>query len=242
MTSRISALIPLLVITLVCVGAVEGGYTIFEYFIRQQPVEAVVPPAIPLPEDSAGSMVPGAKRDYNIILTRNLFGPFGSKEPAKPAPPPDITANLGKTELGIVLVGTISDSEGTHRAIILDKKTSKQELYKAGDVVHGAHIKDILRGKVILDVNGKDSLLDISEAATVRKAAKPTVTEKPPPKMTQEPAVSSGAAEETPQAVEQPPEISPENNAPPPIQEGEPPAREIVRPRIIRPSRPSGGG
>ncbi|EKD40078.1 MAG: hypothetical protein ACD_75C00185G0013 [uncultured bacterium] len=272
MASRISGIIPLLVITLFCIGAVEGGYTILEYFILQQPAEEVAVPAIPIAKDPAGLIPIGTKRDHTIILTRNLFGPSGSAETVRPAPPPDAAADLKMSDLGIVLVGTIGGSEGTHRAVILDKKMHKQELYKVGDMVHGAHIKEILRGKVILAVNGKDELLDISEAATVRQVAKPPPPGKLPPKGKTAPTQQlqpketiipigqlqpnenqapdiTGTAEDTPleldqpaeMRMEQPTQVGPED-VPPPVQAGEPPAREIVRPRIIRPSRTLGKG
>lgn len=272
MASRISGIIPLLVITLVCIGAVEGGYTILEYFILQQPAAEVAAPAIPIAKDPAGMIPTGTKRDYRIILTRNLFGPSGSTETARPVPPPDPAAELKMSDLGLVLVGTIGGSEGTHRAVILDKKLHKQELYKIGDMVQGANIKEILRGKVILVVNGKDEFLDISEAATVRQVAKPAPAGKLPPKGTIAPAEQlqpkeiiiptgqlqpkenqapdiTGTAEDTPLETDQPAEMrmeQPTQGSPgdvqPPVQAGEPPAREVVRPRIIRPSRALGKG
>lgn len=176
MASQISRIIPLLVITLFCIGAVEGGYSVLEYFLFRQPVnETVIPGAKEEKEEQVSS---AARRDPSIILTRNLFGPTFESEDAPAASTVDVAANLDKSDLEIVLVGTIGGGEGNNRAIILDKKTRKQDLYKEGDEIKGASVKEILRGKVILDVEGKEELLDMSEAASVR----PTV------KMTREPA------------------------------------------------------
>lgn len=170
MASQMSRIIPLLVITLCCVGAVELGYSILEYLLLRQPVEETVEPGTPAAKE--GPVPAGTKRDYSIILTRNLFGQQFKTEDTPAAPAVDVAANLDRSGLEIVLVGTIGGSEGTHRAIILDKKSRKQDLYKEGDEVKGANIKEILRGKVILDVQGKEELLDMAEAATVRPAVK----------------------------------------------------------------------
>lgn len=255
MTNRISGIIPLLVITLLCVGAVEGGYMVLEYFILRQPVEENIRPMTPATDGETAP--PETKPDHKSILTRNLFGPTRPKE-TPPTPTAIVADNLELTGLGIVLVGTISGSEGTPRAIILDLKSHKQALYKAGDVVQGANILDIRRGKVILSVNGKDELLDMSEAATVRPKVK--IPMEPPPQVFQSPDVSAAVENVPPQELGQPVETAPENVSPPneaapgnvappnetapenvspQNKENEPPGRRIVRPRIIRPYRPS---
>lgn len=241
MASRISHILPLLVITLVCIGAVEGGYTILEYLVFRQPVKEVIPPTIPATDAAEGRIGADARRDHRIILTRNLFGSSGSNETPPPAPAP-VAADIEMADLGIVLVGTIGDSEGIHRAIILDKKTHKQELYKVEDVIQGARVREILRGKAILVVNGKDQLLDMSEAAKVRPVVKTTAAPPLQPSEIQEPVIpAGGGVDDAPRAMEEPTEIAPEGEAPP-GQESVSPDRKVVRPRIIRPARPSGNG
>jgi type II secretory pathway component PulC len=231
----------LLVITLVCIGAVEGGYTILEYLVFRQPVkEEIIPPAIPAIDDAEGRIRTDAKRDYRIILTRNLFGPSAANDTPPPSPAP-VAADIEMADLGIVLVGTIGDSEGTHRAIILDKKTHKQELYKVEDVIQGARVREILRGKVIVVVNGKDQLLDMSEAAKVRPVVKTTAAPVIQPSEIQAPVPAGGGVDDAPRAMEEPEEIAPEDDSSP-SQESASPDRKVVRPRIIRPARPSGNG
>ncbi len=66
-------------------------------------------------------------------------------------------------------MGTVSGGSGENRAVILTKKDRKQKLYEAGELVEGAQIKRILRGKVVLNFNGKDEVLDMSEAAKYGK-------------------------------------------------------------------------
>lgn len=260
MASQISRIIPLLVITLCCVGAVELGYSVLEYLLLRQPVEETVEPGTPAAKE--GPVPAGAKRDYSIILTRNLFGQQFKTEDTPAAPAVDVAANLDRSGLEIVLVGTIGGSEGTHRAIILDKKSRKQDLYKEGDEVKGANIKEILRGKVILDVQGKEELLDMAEAATVRPAVKgpPAPRQTPqagappgpvaqpeagmgPPVSMPAPAAETaplaedapGAGEEAEPQVESAPEaVAPEDAgpeaAPEPIPEAAPPAEEPQAP------------
>lgn len=167
-TSRISGIIPLLFITLLCVGMVEGGYLMFEHFVLDpwQGSETGVSASQAVRLESR-SMV-RKKKGPEVILRRNLFGALAGDKPAGP-PVPEKTKVLTATSLQIVLMGTITGSEGTERAIILDKTKKKQELYGKGDEVQGALVKEIRRGKVILAQNGREEILDISEAAKVRQ-------------------------------------------------------------------------
>ncbi len=50
-------------------------------------------------------------------------------------------------------------------AVIKDKGTKRQDLYREGDTIQGAVIKKILRGKVILRVGDRDEILTIEEGA-----------------------------------------------------------------------------
>lgn len=226
MTSQISRMIPLLVITLICIGAVEAGYSIIEYFLLRQPAEEQGSPDIP---DEKGKKEPasGIPRDYNIILTRNLFGSHYKTDDTPAAPAVDVAANLDKSELDVVLVGTIGGSGGDNRAIILDKKTRKQDLFKEGDELKGANVKEILRGKVILEVQGREELLDMSEAATVRPAVK---AQQAPP-LGQQP--QAGAAQPRPVQPEtrvEPP--APDRGETAPAAEGAPGVLEEAAPPL----------
>ncbi len=104
-----------------------------------------------------------SKDDYQIIVTRNIFGAVleqeavarEEKKPAEPEPE--------KTTLTLTLLGTVSGNERDARAIIVDEKEKKQDIYQIGDAVQGALITEIKRGKVILDVDGKREFLVIKE-------------------------------------------------------------------------------
>jgi len=65
-------------------------------------------------------------------------------------------------------MGTITGTDGVERAIIYDKAERKQELYQKGDFLQQAAIKQIMRGKVILSLDGKDEILDIADARSVK--------------------------------------------------------------------------
>ena len=102
-----------------------------------------------------------APNDYKIILDRNIFGAaldvtdvVKSSEPVK---------ELQQTKLKLSLMGTVfGDSKGS-RAIISDEKTRKQDIYAVGDTVQGALIKSVERRRVVLNVNGRDEVLDIKD-------------------------------------------------------------------------------
>lgn len=216
MAARITDIFPFLLITLLCVGIVEGGYQALEYFVLQSPVEEVaVPAAVPVEKKSMEKDTQQKPLDYRVILQRNLFGPPpGEGAPATTAAP-DVAEDIQLTSLNIVLMGTISGGDGVDRAIILDQTSKKQELYEQGDVIQGAMVKEILRGKVILFYNGKDEMLDMSDAANVRSAYAA-------------PAAQPGAA---PGAIQNEPLYRPA------VSPGGTPRRVINRPRTIRPSR-----
>jgi len=106
--------------------------------------------------------VPTAKQDYRIIVTRNIFGArldAGEEKKEEEVKP----ENLEPTSLKLVLQGTVSGSERDARAIIVDEKEKRQDIYQVGDAIQNAIIKSIERGKVILEVNGKNEVLTIKE-------------------------------------------------------------------------------
>ncbi len=229
MAARITGIVPLLFITLICVGIVEGGYLALEYFILRTPVSKEVVSSASTKEASTEKVKQQRKLDYKIILRRNLFGPPPGKENTKSATSLDYTETLESTSLNIVLMGTINGKEGANRAIILDKKSRDQELYETGDAIQGAFVKEILRGKVVIAYNGKDEILDMSEAAKMRSAyraasgankkARPNRVRRKRPV-----AVSPGTGDIEDLAN---PELSPQGT----------PRRVRNRPRVIRPFR-----
>ncbi len=78
-------------------------------------------------------------------------------------------AALKPTRLKLALLGTVSGPEEMAFAVIEEKKKRKQDLYQTGDKIQGAMIKKVLRGKVVLVVEGKDEILEMEQM----KAGKP---------------------------------------------------------------------
>ena len=218
MAARITNILPFLLLSLLCVGVVEGGYEMLEYFVLRSPAEsAAISDIIPEEKGTPAMDEQKDKQDYHIILQRNLFGPLpGEEESSATAAAPDYAENLQSTSLNIVLMGTVNGGDGASRAIILDKSTRKQELYEQGDAIQGALVKEILRGKVILVYNGKDEMLDMSEAEKERPAFAAPV-----------PRVGFGNQLSPNRVIPNRPAVSPRGT----------PRRVINRPRTIRPSR-----
>jgi len=222
MAARITDIFPFLLITLLCVGLVEGGYQALEHFALSIPVEKpAIPATAPVKTDQPDIVKENRQHDYNVILQRNLFGPAPGEGETAATVAAENTEDLETTSLNIVLMGTVNSGEGNDRAIILDKSTNKQQLYEVGDTIQGASIKEILRGKVILAYNGKDEMLDMSEAAKVRSAYAAPVQKNSSRLL----RVPPGGTPETGQGYRS--QVSPRGT----------PRRVINRPRAIRPSR-----
>ena len=98
--------------------------------------------------------------DYQIIVSRNVFQ--AKLEPEKKTVE-KVVKKVVPTTLDLTLLGTVTGDEQTARAIIIDKKTRKQDIYQIGDAVQGAFIESIDRGKITLEVNGRNEVLKIKE-------------------------------------------------------------------------------
>ncbi|MGW8194163.1 MAG: type II secretion system protein N [Desulforhopalus sp.] len=232
MATRITSIIPLLFVTLICVIAVEGGYQAFEYFIlNPEPIADATQPQVETTGEEQNTTAQITKPDYRIILQRNLFGPPPGSDEKESATPSEYPDDLEATSLNIILMGTISGTEGTHRAIILDKNLNEQELYETGDAIQGALVKEIMRGKVILALNGKDEILDMSEAAKMRSqyaaknAARAAQLRRSANRNNRAPV--SVAPGQQINRTGRPAAVSPRGT----------PRRIINRPRVVRPSR-----
>ena len=123
---RRNLFVPLLVVTLLCVGLVEVGYFALEHFVlrRAEQVEGAVDwPAVPGETDKEGIEV---SNDTQLIVERNLFR--GAPVSDDPFASPEAEEQLREeVQLNIVLMGTVGGD--TPRAFILDKLTSRQQVY-----------------------------------------------------------------------------------------------------------------
>ena len=101
--------------------------------------------------------------DPQVILTRNIFKavvetgehPAGDLEK-------DLEA-LAETSMKLVLLGTVSGSREDARAIIRDETAKKEDIFQVGSDVQGALITRIERGRVVLQVNGREEILNIKD-------------------------------------------------------------------------------
>lgn len=92
---------------------------------------------------------------YSVIFERNLFGSTrGATEERH------INVDeLESTKLNLVLMGTVSGMGELDRAVIEDKDHRSQEIFRVGDTVASATVVRIMRGMVVLNVEGRDEIL-----------------------------------------------------------------------------------
>ena len=124
--------------------------------------QAAVPKVVVLKDTKVDGTEVVKLSDYKAITNRNIFG---AVEKAAPVPEPEVKEieTLEPTTLDLSLLGTIAGDEENARAIIFDRKKKSQNIYRIEDTVQGAVIKQILRGKVVLRVDGRDEILYMVE-------------------------------------------------------------------------------
>jgi len=121
--------------------------------------------------------------DSTIVAERDL--PGTSKEGGT-APKEEISSEkipLAVKDLGLRLVGTVvSDDPRKSVAIIDNRSTRKQEIYREGDGVGQVLIKRILRNKVIVETDGGDVVLTMGheESPVISPAPQQAPRRQPP--------------------------------------------------------------
>lgn len=99
---------------------------------------------------------------YRFISQRNLFSTV-----EKPGAEIQINVEeLEKTKLNLDLLGTVFGNGSNDFAVIEEKDAKKQGLFRVGDTVASAEVIKILRGTVVLRVNGRDEVLAMKEEDT----------------------------------------------------------------------------
>lgn len=177
MEKKPSTALLLILLALGCLFVVEAGYLGVKHLLRgsaeawrrQAPTGVI--------DQGAGD---GARTGYQIIIARNLFGV--SPQSASGA---NGAAGVGgpsaSARLGLVLMGTIDDPLGASRAIFLDRKSGRQQLYRLGDKVQGASLEEVGRGRAILVAGDNREVFDLSEAAAYRATSTPGADAAEPP-------------------------------------------------------------
>ena len=114
--------------------------------------------------------------EFTKIVERNIFGATEKVEaPVEEVGPIEV---LEETSLQLSLLGTIAGDTDSGRAIILDQRKRSQDIYRVGDSVQEAEIRQIFRGKVILRHGEKDEVLLMVEGDEKDKSAKPKIAAK----------------------------------------------------------------
>lgn len=138
---------------------------------------------------------------YTKIVERNIFGATEKVE-AVPVEEVGPIETLEETSLQLSLQGTIAGDSASARAIILDQRKRSQDIYRVGDSVQEAQIRQILRGKVILRHGDKDEILIMVEGKDKPQPAAKVNSRRRPGRQTRRPAQtapleeSSGEIEE----------------------------------------------
>lgn len=97
---------------------------------------------------------------YRFIAKRNLFK-IGTSDPE--ASTIQDLSHLKKTELKLKLWGTVTGLDGLTRAVIESLSDRQQMIFKESDTIESAQIKQILRDKVVLTVDGEDQILEVED-------------------------------------------------------------------------------
>lgn len=123
-----------------------------------------VPSKMSMPKDLTSSKDKRLE-DYALIASKDVF--HTTKLTAK-AGEKDQAEEIKVTDLNLELKGTVVGDGKESYAFILDRGSRKEEVYYANDYVMGAQILKIMKGRVILDVNGsEEALLMMDESRTL---------------------------------------------------------------------------
>ena len=95
---------------------------------------------------------------YLSITGRNIFN---TQEPSDWQRMPSDIEQLHQTRLKLKLWGTVTGPENRTYAVIEDPFTKSQHLIKVGDTLQGASVATILKGKIVLQVNAGQELLEM---------------------------------------------------------------------------------
>ena len=196
MLKNLFKILPFAVVTVGVFGMVELLYGLMGHYLlspdqQETPVEvARVQPKV------MASNGPEKHSDYTIISRRNLFASLDGGNTVEPENE-DPFAGIEATQLELVLMGTVTGQDGGDRAIILKKRDNKQEIFYQGDVIEGALIKTIDRGRIILEYQGNDEVLDMSEASSIRRSqVAAEVRAAPPPAPQQRRVIQESSAQQ----------------------------------------------
>jgi len=118
---------------------------------------------------------------YKIISERNIFNSeyVAPSDEKKPQANADAAAPPQKTELNVLLIGTVVGVPKDSFAIVQDQRTRKQELFQIDDIIQDvARVTRIDRCKVMVLRDGQEEFLECPEDAkdtgSPRRSAQPS--------------------------------------------------------------------
>jgi general secretion pathway protein C len=162
MSTRFQTILNILALAVITFLAVDFFYMIIMIRLNKIDTYAITIPRQPYVINEGK---PGLDY-YRAAMETDLFG---AVEEVRREIRAEEIENLEPTSLKIALLGTVVGGALNSFAIIEEKDKKRQGLYKVGDAIQSAVVKRILRGKVILRVNDKDTILTIEESATPRQ-------------------------------------------------------------------------
>lgn len=169
---------------------------------------------------------------YSSISDRNLFNTKTKAAEVKPQKDTVNLEGLEQTKLNLKLWGTVIGQTGGDYAVIEEAAKRKQNLFRVGQNVENATIKMILRERVILNVDGKDEVLEIEKVKSRGRVRPATAARSSRPRRprTQRITLRRSQLEESLQNVN---ELMSQVNVRPHFQEGKPDGLMLSR---IRPN------
>ena len=170
MPKQIHILFNLLALFVITYIVVDTFYRVIDIELQQIGGPKVVAPKEVEVRGRKSVKVP----EYAKIVERNIFGATGKIEEAPVVEEVKPVETLKETSLQLSLLGTVAGDSASARAIILDQRKRSQDIYRVGDSVQEAEIRQILRGKVILRHGEKDEILTMVEGKD-KPQAKPQV-------------------------------------------------------------------
>ncbi len=154
---RYLTLINILLVTGIIYLGISGIYKLMA--VRMTDPEAGAPEP-PRSNQAAGDGTRISMERYETIVSRNLFQ---TEADSKPESRSVNLEALKQTDLNLRLWGTVAGSSQRAYAVIEDRSRKTQDLYRVGDSIQGAEIRMIFWEKVVLNVNGRDEVLQMEE-------------------------------------------------------------------------------
>lgn len=156
---RYFVLLNLLLLT----GIIFYGVGIFYRVTESKIATTPTPTKVTAPGSTQGHLATSPYTHYQPVVKRDLFNTAKTVSQSSAI---DVNA-LKPTLLNLKLWGTVVDENRVRAyAVVEDLQTRQQGLYRPGDSIQNATVKLILREKIILNVDGKDEVLEMASTAS----------------------------------------------------------------------------